>query len=737
MRSIVLFFLVTTTLPLLSNPETQPHSQSPYFIVESECAEPGSFPLCSTTADVVISGPIADVTVTQRYSNAGEYPIEAMYVFPASGRAAVYDMEMRIGSRIIKAEIMEKQAATQTYEQAREEGKRASLLEQSRPNVFQMHVANIMPGEQVDVVLRYTEFIIPEEQVYSFVYPTVVGPRYVSPQPEVVLASTAVQASPANGHGGAHTTSYEPTYLLDVNVRLKMPVPIAEVNCTTHKTAVHHSSSMATDIALHPIESKGGNRDFVLSYRLAGDEVMSGALTYRDGDETYFLCQIEPPALRPATEIVPREYIFILDVSGSMNGYPLDVSKNLIKNLLADLRPIDRFNILFFAGSNYMMFPQSASATSAIISSAFGRFNQIHGGGGTELLPALRNAMRIPKSEGYARSFVIATDGYVMVEPEAFQYISEKLGDANFFAFGIGNSVNRHLIEGIAHVGRGEPFIVTGDDDANAIAERLRKYIESPLMTDIEVKLTGADFIDVTPANVPDLLADRPIHVFGKFKHGSKPEISVAGLSGTEPFNQSIELTVSDDSNSALKYLWAREKIRYLSDFNVLDRDEARIEEITQLGIDYNLLTEYTSFVAVDHEIVNTSGQTRRINQPLPLPQGVSPLAVGFEMDIPGLISHAGSMTIDVDVRCEDADVQLLVESMLELVMQDVPHQLITRLVGSEFELTLKPDLSLSTNAPDDCTLVIEKLRQAIVDLKPVFAREYEVTVAISIINID
>ena len=646
MRSIILLFLVTTTLRLLSNPEPNPNSASPFFLVSSECAMPGSFPLCSTSADVVISGPIADVTVRQSYTNSGEYPIEATYIFPASGRAAVYDMEMHIGSRIVKAEIMEKQAARVTYETARSEGKRTSLLEQSRPNIFQMNVANIMPGEQVDVVLRYTEFIIPTEQEYIFVYPTVVGPRYASPEPTTVLASASSASSPVIPTSDHFTVTNDPTYTFDFHMRLNMPVTISEVTCPSHVTVIDRPSDQVANVALHPIEAGGGNRDMIVKYRLSGEDVLVGGLTYQDGDETYFLSQIEPPVLTASTEIVPREYIFILDVSGSMSGHPLDVSKGLIKNLLSNMRPTDKFNVLFFAGSDYVMFTESVPATKLNIASAYVKFQGLNGSGGTELLPALRSAMRVPKAEGYARSFVIATDGYVMVEEEAFHYIHDHLGEANFFAFGIGNAVNRHLIEGIAHVGRGEPFIVAEGDDAREVAKKLQRYIESPLLTNISISASGAEFSEITPIHIPDLMAQRPIHVFGKYKNGEKPQIRITGDRSGTPFSQTVMLPPHDDSNASLKYLWAREKIRYLSDFNIRGRDEGRVEEITNLGLQYNLLTEYTSFVAVDHEVVNSSGLTRPIGQPLPLPQGVSPLAVGFEMELPGVLEKAGTTTL-------------------------------------------------------------------------------------------
>ncbi|MDX1409653.1 MAG: VIT domain-containing protein, partial [Saprospiraceae bacterium] len=259
------------------------HSQSPYFHIQSEAA-PGSMPLVANKAKAIINGPIADVRIEQIYRNDGAQPIEATYVFPASTRAAVHHMEMRIGDRTITAEIMEKHKAKQTYEEAKAEGKRAGLLEQHRPNVFQMHVANILPGEQINVILRYTEFIVPEDQVYTFVYPTVVGPRYTGePEEQPQAAFTAMPYTPQGDL---------PQYSFDLEASLRMPVPIGDVACPSHRTQVSRLSERDIRVELDPAEHQGGNRDFILTYQLAGDEIISGVMTYTDGEDHYFLCQV-------------------------------------------------------------------------------------------------------------------------------------------------------------------------------------------------------------------------------------------------------------------------------------------------------------------------------------------------------------------------------------------------------------------------------------------------------------
>jgi len=633
-------------------------NESPYFHVNGESGKV-KFPLLSTDVEAKINGPIADVTLTQEYKNKGEQPIEAMYVFPSSTRSAVYDMEMHIGDRVIKAEVQEKQKARITYEKAKEEGKRASLLEQHKPNVFQMNVANIMPGEVVKVVMKYTEFIIPEDQQYSFHFPTVVGPRYTGESP------AAFAAQPYSKAGK------KPQYTFDINVIVETSVPIAAIRCPSHKT-VSNVLGRGLKVELDD-DGYGGNKDFILKYSLSGNTIEAGVQTYKVNGEQFFLCQVEPPALEAKPTIAPREYIFIMDVSGSMNGYPLDVSKQLMKRLFSNLRPTDKFNIMFFAGSAFALSPQSLDATKENVSNALSTVNGRNGGGGTNMLGAIKTAMASPKEDGFSRSFVIITDGYVSVEEKAFDYVHQHLDKANFFAFGIGNSVNRHLIEGLAHVGRARPFIVTNQSDAQHEAERLRKYIQYPVLTDISITGSGVELYDMAPDHIPDLMAGRPIYFFGKYKGDQNGMLEIKGENGATPFFERLELVSPSDDNKSLAQLWARETIKNLDDYNSLKSDQKRINKVTELGLKYNLLTKYTSFVAVDHEVVNEGGVPKAVKQLLPMVEKISNLAIGFEMKIEDLAMESSDKkaVLDITVVTKNMETKEVAELLLEAIINE------------------------------------------------------------------
>ncbi len=614
--------------------ENHDQSGSPYFYIQTEGIDAAEFPVLSTTADVNITGPIASVTVTQTYKNDGSIPIEAIYVFPASTRAAVYEMSMRIGARIIKAEIQEKNQARKTYEKAKSEGKRTSLLEQSRPNVFQMNVGNILPGDLIQVELKYNEFLVPENKVYSFVYPTVVGPKFADRQH--MNENTSFVKSPYSKE------KIDPTYDFDITVNLNAGMQLKEMSSPSHIVKTDRPDANTAIIKLDPTDKKRGNKDFIFNYSLANDQISQGTFLYKHGDENFFLTMIEPPKRIKVEEIPPREYVFIMDVSGSMNGFPIDISKRLMKNLVGMIRPSDKFNVLLFAGGSQLFSECSLDATEANLNDAFKFIDLPKGGGGTQLLPALERALALPAdAEINSRSIVVVTDGYVHVERQAFELIANNLNKSNLFAFGIGSSVNRHLIEGMAHAGQGEAFIITDQKYANEEADRFRVYIEKPLLTNVELSFENFDAYDVTPKTVPDLLAERPLYIFGKYKGSPKGKIKIKGYQGNKVYEESIKINskLEKSSYSPIRYLWAREKIRWLDDLNSLSQTNETIKEVTDLGLKYNLLTNYTSFVAVEEEQVLTDGRnTKTVKQVLPLPEGVSNHAIGFEMKIDGVV---------------------------------------------------------------------------------------------------
>jgi Ca-activated chloride channel homolog len=603
---------------------TDDKTLSPYFFVEG--GDPGidRLPLKQTHVDVAVAGVMADVTVRQVYENRGTRPIHARYVFPASTRAAVYGMTMTVGNVRTVARIKERVQAAREFEAAQREGKSASLLEQSRANVFSMKVANVLPGDTIAVELKYTELLVPTEGVYEFVYPTVVGPRYSSKRETQASPADEFVKAPYTHQGEAPRSEFHLAGVVSTGV------PLQELTSPSHTLEVRYTAPGRAELALPASDVWSGNKDVILRYRLSGVEISSGLLLYQGADENFFLLMAEPPQTVQPEAIPPREYVFVLDVSGSMHGFPLDTAKALMSDLASVLRPTDTFNVVVFADGSETFAPASVPATRANLSRALAFIGRKNGGGGTELLSALRRAMTLPRREGTARSVVLVTDGYIEAEADVFDYVRSHVDDTSVFTFGIGSSVNRLLVEGVARAGLGEPFIVTAPDEAADAASRLRRYIDTPVLTGIDVTFNGFDAYDVEPGRVPDLFASRPIVVFGKWRGRAAGSIEISGRTGRGAYSTTIPVSPAsaDSRHAALRYLWARTRIADLSDFGPAAPTEERVAAITSLGLAYGLLTRYTSFVAVQ-EIVRTSESGESVDQPLPLPEGVSDRAVG------------------------------------------------------------------------------------------------------------
>ena len=629
-RNVIFSFLLAVALCLLlgvvgpsfAAPAAPPGPESPYFAVQGDSGL-DQFPLKETKVTARLNGVIASVHVRQVYRNQGAAPLNARYIFPGSTHAAVNGMTMTIGERRIVARIREKEEAKKVFEAARSQGKAASLLAQKRPNVFSMDVANIAPGDEVVIELDYTEVLAANEGVYEFVYPGVVGPRYGGDAPrstqEVAWVSNPYLKQGVDGEAG-----YE------VSVEMQAPIPINDLKSTSHGIVPNWKNPQSVQIALAEPGPTAANRDFILHYRLQGNALVSGLTRFDMGGEHYFMLLAEPPRRIAPAELPGRDYLFIVDISGSMDGFPLDTAKALMTRLLGDLRLDDSFNILLFAGGSAVLAPEPLAATPANLARAVTMLNQQQGGGGTELLPALRRALAMPLGEDQSRSIVLITDGYISAEDAAFRLIDANLGRSNLFTFGIGSSVNRHLIEGLAKVGRAEFFIVTDARDAEQTGERFRRYISAPVMTRIAVTGNGVELYDLEPAAQPDLLGERPVLVLGKYRHAAPDAmIGLSGVTGSGAKTWTFPLSVASEDGT-LPQLWARKRLERLYVFPRA-ADDSR-DEILALGLKYSLLTSVTSFVAVDETVRVPDGRAKNVKQPLPLPAGVSNLAVGGEL---------------------------------------------------------------------------------------------------------
>ncbi|RYD19594.1 MAG: VWA domain-containing protein, partial [Verrucomicrobiaceae bacterium] len=431
------------------------NNAAPYFRIvgKGDQRSDESLPLKSSAAKVSIEGTIARVHLTQRYGNTGGTPIEAVYVFPASTRAAVHGMTLSSGGRVIAARIRESVKAKEEYQVAKAEKKTAALLEEHRPNVFQMSVANLLPGDDIDVEIEWTETIPAVDSTYEFVFPTVVGPRYVG-----------------GGAGNGQTWSDNPylapgtktpvTFTLDAD--LSTTLPLAEVTCPSHQVAIDFKAKDKAGVRIDSNSSGDvANRDFILRWKLGNDQVDAGLLLHRGKDVNHFLLQVAPPPRVTLEQIPPRDYVMVLDVSGSMEGFPLNTAKALLRNLVNGLRPEDTFNVVRFATDSGTLSREPLAANEENLARAQAFIDEQTPGGGTELCAALQQALALPGGDERSRSILLITDGFVDTESEAAELVRSNIGNANLFTFGIGSSVNRGLLEKVSRAGGGEPVVVT------------------------------------------------------------------------------------------------------------------------------------------------------------------------------------------------------------------------------------------------------------------------------------
>ena len=670
---LLLFFFACLLVSSENIDEESRVSDIPYFLVRSNGNESFAmviegFPLKGTTAEVSIAGVIAEVTVTQTYFNNGTVPLEAQYIFPASTHAAVHHMEMNITSidgrwRVITAVLKEKEEAREIYQQAKEGGHIAGLLTQIRPNMFSIEVANILPKDQIQVTLVYSELLLPISQVYSFVYPTVVGPRYTGE------GTPEQNANIPNAYYSMDGVSAETRPKFNITIQIIYPtgMKLNYITCKTHSTIMNYNALDVNITLNRTVEGigRGGNRDFILDYKFSGETIQSGLLLYRpevtvnstNSTENFFLMMLQPPQdqVNDTAIYLPREFVFILDISGSMWGFPLDTAFQLMRTLIKNLRVgVDLFNIVVFETSVSSWRSESVYVSSEEIDEAFSYVKRQtqSWGGGTNIVSALNYVFdSLSQHDNASRINVVITDGYVSAETTVFELIRSKMGQANLFAFGIGSSVNRYLIEGMAHSGQGLPLIVTDQRDINSSVTRFMNYVGKPILRKIKIQWP-MEVYDVEPKEIGDVMIDRPIQVMGKFiarinfnmqapNQIVDGDVTVIGSYGIQNkrYETKISLTNTAEQSKleSLKYLWARMKLVQLSYESAIDKKK----EIVQLGLKYNLLTEYTSFVAVEEEAQVLNGTVSiKVTQPLVLPQGVTPEMANYN----GAYSGSNSM---------------------------------------------------------------------------------------------
>jgi Ca-activated chloride channel family protein len=584
-------------------------------------------PLKHTDVKASVIGYIASVDVQQQYENQFNDKIEAVYVFPLPHNAAVNEFIMTVGERRIHGIIRERHEAEQIYQEAKSQGYVASLLTQERPNVFTQAIANIEPGKRIDIDVKYFNTLSYVDGCYEFVFPMMVGPRFNPP------GYTDGIGAVARGNIAASGQKTEVQYLapnersghdISLSVDIDAGVPIETLDSRNHKIDAKELSPTKTQITLDAADNIP-NRDFVLRYKVAGNSVKPALIAQRNGTGGYFTLMLFPPEFLKDLPRQPLEMVFTIDVSGSQSGRPLEQEKAATRYALTHMGPDDTFQVIRFGNTAQKLFAAPQPASAGAIRQALRWVDGFDANEGTMLIDGVHASLLFPHDESRTRYVAFLTDGFIGNDTEAIAEVHKCLGPARLFSFGVGQSTNRYLLDGLARMGRGAVAYLGLNDDANAVMAQYFDRISHPALSDIAIDWGNAKVSGVFPAQIPDLYVGRPVVLTGRYEGGLPASISIrARVGGRE---QRIEVPVQDADakvdSKALPAVWARMKIADLADRAAIEGGIDLPSQIRQIAMEYNLMSAYTAFIAVDSMTRTAGDHGVTIAVPVPVPEGV------------------------------------------------------------------------------------------------------------------
>lgn len=577
------------------------------------------FVLERTRVSADVTGFVSAVTVTQEFRNPFSTPVEAVYVFPLPDDAAVDELTLTAGSRVIRATIQKRETARRMYEEAKAQGRRAALLDQERPNLFTQSVANLLPGEKVQVTLRYVAPLRYDDGAFTFNFPMTVAPRYVpgdavpgesqgtGTHPDTTRVLDASRITPPAQRTGRD---------ISVEVRLDAGAPIEALWSTSHRLVADRPSTARAVLTLDPAD-RIPNKDLVLRFSVAGPQKRAAVLA-TGGRGGAFALMLNPEAQVTDAAVTPKELVFVIDTSCSMSGPPLAAAKRAMTQAMQQANPRDTFMLIDFADRASSFHDTPLPATDANVRRALSYLSALPSSGGTNQLSGIRRALGRPEDPERLRVVLLMTDGLIGDEHEVFAEAHRLLGHARVFGFGIGNSVNHFLLSRLSEVGRGFYQYVRTDEDPGPAVERFVRRIARPLMTDVEVDWGGLQVADVLPRRVPDLFDAQPLILLGRNREPGTGVVTLRGKVAGRPVSFSTPVTFPGEATggAGLTTLWARARVEELDRQQHWGETADAARDITTLGLEYHLVTAYTSLVAVEATPVTRSGASRTVTVP-------------------------------------------------------------------------------------------------------------------------
>ncbi len=604
-------------------------------------------PRLDTQVRITVSGLLARVRVQQRFINPSPEWVEAVYVFPLPEDSAVDHLRMRFAGRVIEGEIQEKAEARRTYDKAKQGGQRASLLEQQRPNMFTASVANLPPGEEIEIEIEYQQAVKIAQGQFSLRFPMVVGPRYI-PGDRLDTRPIVEHTERFGGHGWAMATDLVPDAAhitppviargeafsnpVSLEVLLDAGIDLQDVNSPYHaidKTALADSRYQVTLADEHV----PADRDFVLQWRLAVDNLPKAALFSEQWrDHQYALLMVMPPQVEQVavSQLPPRELTLVVDTSGSMHGDSIEQAKSALQLALAQLRPQDSFNLVEFNDRFRALHPRAVRADREQLQRALRYVRGLTADGGTEMEPAMRYALSQQSDSRFLRQVVFLTDGDIGNEQALFATIRKHLGDARLFPVGIGSAPNSYFMTRAARFGRGTYTFIGDLHEVEAKMQGLFERLAAPVLTDVRVSWKRGDGepvagCDRQPHTTPaDVYAGEPLSLT-LCSEDVPRSVLIEGRLGSRAWHQQVRL--EGGANSAgVHVLWARQQIADWMALRTLQADsETARAAIVDLALEHHLVSAYTSLVAVDRTLVRLEEDALH-TKPVPthLPKGWS-----------------------------------------------------------------------------------------------------------------
>ncbi len=612
------------------------------LLIKSSSNSYQKIPLLHTDVEMNISGMISRSKIKQHFKNTSNNWIQAIYVFPLPETAAVDQMRMRIGERIIEAEIKERQQAKKIYEQAKRAGKKAALVEQERPNLFTNSVANIGPGETIIIEIEYQQSLHYDHGEFSLRFPMAITPRYIpgfKQQPEAISESLSF-----NGYGWAtntqqvkdasritpllHTGSHK-VNPVSLNINLNAGFALQYLNSRYHRIIKQQNSNII-NIKLADGEAPS-DRDFELVWSPQIEQMPRAAVFSEvlHGD-SYQMIMLAPPAnTNTNDQPLAREVTYVIDTSGSMHGTSMRQAKQSLLMALERLRLHDKFNIIQFNSVTDQIFNHAKFASFENILIAKQYVNNLRADGGTEMAPALQLALNKASDKNYVQQIIFLTDGSVANEAALFDIIHKHLGNQRLFTVGIGSAPNSYFMHKAAQFGRGS-FTYIGDvNEVNEKMTALFSKLESPLMSDIKLEIDAGIKTETFPQHIPDLYQGEPIILAIKSSSNIN-QIKLSGNRALSPWSAELDLSHAKNSNGIATF-WARNKISTLSDslHDGADKQQVR-SDIIRVALNHHLVSKHTSLVAVDKTPTRTAQvklQTKAL--PVNLPNGQTARSYG------------------------------------------------------------------------------------------------------------